>query len=127
MRPETYAQLKKVSDELADVALIEADPKRWPGVDKDPNGLDRTTAVQRYWAKKHAGTTLSLLVRVHSLIDITERRALGEPHPPDDGEDVEQLIADSRREVDAVFKRMDEDTRRALDISLGQGSGRERP
>jgi hypothetical protein len=64
MRQDQYERLQALEEKLADVFIGEAEPEKWPGHGLDPGVMDQKTRGDRYWVKKNAVATLSLMQRV---------------------------------------------------------------
>ncbi len=80
MRQDQYAKLQDLAEKLTDAFIAEADPDQWPGAGLTPTTMDQQTRGDRYWAKKNAAATLSVIVRTTSLIGIIQQRSnLGVP------------------------------------------------
>lgn len=72
MRQDQYERLQKLSETLTDVFLDEAEPNNWPGVGILPNAMQSSTRGDRYWCKKNAVATVSLIQRVHVLVGLIQ-------------------------------------------------------
>lgn len=111
MRDDQYAKLKGLQEKLTDVVLVEADPAKWPGDGKALADLSRDERGDRYWCKKNAAATLTMLMKVHSLTGVLEQRGgFGAP-PPDpegaDGEaDLDKEIRSAEREAARIIQRV---------------------
>lgn len=75
MRPDQYEKLQSLSERLTDVFLNEAEPEKWPGNSLDPGIMDQQTRGDRYWCKKNAVATLTLIGRVASLTNIIQEQS----------------------------------------------------
>lgn len=67
MRQDQFDKLQSLSEKLTDVVLVEADPDHWPGSGWKPIELTKEQRGDRYWSKKNAVATLSLIGRIHQL------------------------------------------------------------
>lgn len=67
MRQDQFERLIALSEKLTEVFLNEAEPENWPGEGILPKNMDSATRGDRYWCKKNAVATVSLLQRVHGL------------------------------------------------------------
>ena len=116
MRQDQYERLQALSDKLTDVFLDEADPSNWPGVGILPNQMESATRGDRYWCKKNAVATVSLLQRVHTLTSNVQfgTAAGGGPAAVTDGDteseiSLDKIIATAEKEAkiltDAVLKQ----------------------
>lgn len=68
MRQDQIERLRELSEKLADVVLEEADPETWPGAGQPLADITQEERGNRYWCKKNAAATFSLLERTHSLL-----------------------------------------------------------
>jgi hypothetical protein len=98
MRQDQYEKLQALTEKLADAFIAEADPDVWPGAGIALATMDQQTRGDRYWSKKNAAATLSVLVRTTNLIGIIQQHssggtAGGVPTPEQDKEE-SSLAAD---------------------------------
>ncbi len=70
MRQDQLERMQKLAETLADVFLDEAEPENWPGDGILPKNMDSATRGDRYWCKKNAVATVSLIQRVHTLVGL---------------------------------------------------------
>lgn len=81
MRPEQITQLSSIEEELTDVFIAECQPKTWPAMVKQKDRGDR------YWFKKNALATLSLVGRLQTVLreikagDPGNEKEAGAPRP----------------------------------------------
>lgn len=75
MRADQYEKLQDLAEKLTDAFIAEADPDKWPGAGLGPAAMDQQTRGDRYWCKKNAAATLSVIVRTTSLIGIIQQRS----------------------------------------------------
>jgi hypothetical protein len=68
MREDQYTRLQALSEQLTDILIGEADPTTWPGKDTPLAEMTTNQRGDRYWCKKNAFATVSLLGRVHNLV-----------------------------------------------------------
>ena len=78
MRQDQYERLQALEEELTDVFLGEAKPEAWPGHGIGPGAMDKDTRGDRYWCKKNAVATLSLIQRVATLTQQIRLQSSGE-------------------------------------------------
>ncbi|MEC5164069.1 hypothetical protein [Janthinobacterium sp. CG_S6] len=104
MRQDQYEKLQALAEKLTDAFIAEADPDSWPGAGLGPAAMDQQTRGDRYWCKKNAAATLSVIVRTTSLIGIIQNRsAAGAPDGvPQQDQDAEETGLDA--EVKAAEK-----------------------
>jgi hypothetical protein len=111
MRQEQFDLLQKRAEELTDIFLVEADPSKWPGVGIEDANMDAKTRGDRYWTKKNAFATMSLVQRIVGVID-TVRRKTSNPTDPDnpaavkehEEEDLEKEAKAAEREAAKMLK-----------------------
>lgn len=111
MRQDQYEKLQELTEKLTDAFIGEADPAVWPGHGVAIAAMDQQTRGDRYWCKKNAAATLSVIVRTTSLIGIIQQRSLagvagGVPAPEQEQED------DS---LDAEVRAAEKEAKRLLD------------
>jgi hypothetical protein len=103
-------KLKKLEQrqvELADVFIEETDTTKWPTPDtRDGRG-------DRYWIKRNAGSTATLIVKIQSILDAALRQPpISDPKDPVPGdepeeaeENTEQLAATAIAEAGRIIER----------------------
>lgn len=112
MRQDQYEKLQQLEEKLADVFIGEAEPDKWPGHGIDPSAMDQQTRGDRYWVKKNAVATLSLMQRVATTIGQVQLRGAGTTPPiPAEGEETahDQLdaeIASAEKEAARLMKEL---------------------
>lgn len=85
MRQDQYERLQELEEKLTDVLIGEVEPSKWPGHGLDAGAMDQQTRGDRYWCKKNAVATISLVQRVGVLIGQVQLRGAGTT-PPAEGE-----------------------------------------
>lgn len=108
MKPEQYDKLKLRHDELIDVAIVETDPRLWPADEKQLAAGTRKERGDRYWCKKNAAATLTLITKIESIINTVELRQRDRPpENPDDEDngDLDRSIAAAEAEATAIIDR----------------------
>ncbi|HEM8492622.1 TPA: hypothetical protein U2Q18_003702 [Citrobacter koseri] len=107
MHQDYKTRLTALSDKLTDVVLEEADPDNWAGGNKRVNALTKQERGDRYWDKKNAAASLTLLIKVHSLIGMHTRGGVP-PVPGEIDEEFElgQRVNKAEREAAAILKRL---------------------
>lgn len=75
MRQDQYEKLQELAEKLTDAFIDEANPAAWPGHGVGIAAMDQQTRGDRYWCKKNAAATLSVIVRTTSLIGIIQQRS----------------------------------------------------
>lgn len=102
MTQDQFERLVALQEKLVDVLLDELDPENWPGAGLAPAAMDQKTRGDRYWCKKNAAATQSVLTRNASLIGLVQRQTAGdgggvEVTPDAPGADEGGLEAEIRR------------------------------
>jgi len=90
MRDDQITRLHELAEEVAEVFIAEADPRFWSGAGMELANMDPETRGGRYWDKKNAIQTGTLLARVLDLAVRDERRS---PEGATTEEDAEKEIA----------------------------------
>ena len=103
MRPEQLQRLQELSEKLADVVLEEADPAEWPGAGVPLADMTTADRGNRYWCKKNAAATFSLLERTASLL--TDVKTVGNDRNKDD-DDLEKQINAKEREASKLLEKV---------------------
>lgn len=104
MREDQYRRLQELEERLTDEVLREADPATWtaPGIAaKDLTQQDRG---DRYWCKKNAVATISLAIRVGSLIGLVQRNGPSGESGAD--EEAENPLEAEIREAEAEARKL---------------------
>lgn len=89
MRKDQIERLNDLAERIGEVFIEEADPQNWSGAGLPLSGLDTENRGNRYWDKKNAIQTGSLLARV---IDLAERDTRAGPSAATDPDDAEKDI-----------------------------------
>ena len=79
MRQDQYEKLQALTEKLTDTFLTEANPDAWPGHGMAMAAMDQQTRGDRYWCKKNAAATLSVIIRTANLVGIIQQRGAGTP------------------------------------------------
>ena len=101
MRPDQREALSALSERLTDCVLNEADPDNWPGAGLRSKDWSREERGDRYWSKKNAAATLSVLQRVHGVLEY--RTAAGEDA---DELDIDKSIAAAEKMAQKLIDKM---------------------
>jgi hypothetical protein len=110
MRQDQYDKLQALEEKLTDVFLGEADPDTWPGQGLDLATVDAKTRGDRYWSKKNAVATLSLIQRVGSLVHTIQ---VGSAVPPPAG--VDPQTGEDEKQLDGEIASAEKEANRLLD------------
>jgi hypothetical protein len=108
MHQDYKTRLTALTDKLTDAVLEEADPENWPGGNKRTDQLTKQERGDRYWDKKNAAASLTLLIKVHSLIGMQARGGTPSDNPGQDDEAFElgKQVSKAEREAAAIIERM---------------------
>lgn len=101
MRKDQIERLKDIAQEVAEVFLTEADPSNWSGAGLDLSDMDSQVRGDRYWCKKNAIQTGSLLARV---IDLAERDGRSSANSQTDDDDAEKEISRYERQAKELIE-----------------------
>lgn len=110
MRQDQYERLQKLEENLVETFLGEAAPEKWPGAGVEPRSMDQQTRGDRYWCKKNAVATMSLIGRIGHLVQ--RIRMNGEtPLPPAEGDERPE---DEEVTLDAEISQFEKEAARAI-------------
>lgn len=110
MRQDQFEKLQALSEKLTDVVIAEADPDNWPGAGWAVTQLTKEQRGDRYWSKKNAVATLSLIGRIYQLTDAI-RMASNAGTDSEDELDVE--VAAAEKEASKLLDELQRKTRKA--------------
>jgi len=107
MRADQIARLSDLTQKLAEVVLEEADPDEWPGAGVPLAALTQQERGDRYWCKRNAAATMSLLERVQrTLADAADPGANGKPNDrPELDNEIQAAEKEAARALEAARKR----------------------
>lgn len=109
MRDDQITRLQALSERLGEVVINEVDPQNWPGDGKTPAELTQEERGNRYWCKKNAAATMTLLLKVVNIAGVMNRQKPA----PDAGHAIDELdgeLAAAEREAQAIIDRMQKGT-----------------
>lgn len=111
MRQDQFEKLQTLSEKLTDVFLDEADPAKWPGASIEPGNMDQQTRGDRYWCKKNAVATLSIVGRIANITTIIREQGGNLTPPPageGDGEEktLDKEIASAEKEAERLLDKV---------------------
>lgn len=86
MRKDQIERLQDLAESIGEVFLEEADPQNWNGAGLPLASLDKDQRGGRYWDKKNAIQTGTLLARVLDLRDRDNNAGGGEEKPDEDAD-----------------------------------------
>lgn len=104
MRKDQLKQLESLQEKLIDVLLVEADPDNWPAAEKLPMDLTRDERGDRYWCKKNASASLSVLNKVMGIIHYKEKPTIQPGTGAAANEEIESEIIASEREASKILQ-----------------------
>jgi hypothetical protein len=107
MRKDQLERLQDLAEQIGDVFMEEADPQNWNGAGQPMATLDQETRGNRYWDKKNAIQTGTLLARVLDLRDRDNRPGLPFGKVPDDDaeKEIKRFEKRAKEMVNAVIAR----------------------
>ena len=70
MRDDQYLRLQALEEKLTEQFLFEADPAHWPADGVHPKAMTQEDRGNRNWCKKNAVATISLTIRIGTLIQM---------------------------------------------------------
>lgn len=111
MRDDQYVRFKQLAEDLIEVSLAELDPRNWSGAGLTLAELDKSLRGDRYWSKKNASQTLTLVIKMQSLSGMVERAQKGTADQPLTGEgesvadDLDKQIKAAERQAASILKR----------------------
>ena len=111
IRQDQYERLQALAEKLTDVFLDEADSDNWPGKGILPNAMEASTRGDRYWCKKNAVATVSLIQRVHTLtglIQVASQGGAGAAGVDDTPEEssLDKEVADAEKEANKLMDQV---------------------
>lgn len=105
MRDDQITRLQALSERLGEVVIHEVDPEQWPGADKQLGELTQQERGDRYWCKKNAAATMTLLLKVVNISGVLNRtKPATDAGNAADGLDGE--LAAAEREAQAIIDRL---------------------
>lgn len=104
MRLDQIARMQMLSEGLADVVLSEADTMTWPGAGKPAAELTQAERGDRYWTKKNAAATMTLLIKVMSITGMLAR-ADAQPSTSDPAEELDAEVAKAEKRAMELLQR----------------------
>lgn len=109
MRADQLAKLQFLEEKLVDVVLKEADPDLWTGATTELKDLTKDERGDRYWCKKNAAATLSVLTKTMSVHGMVTRKlsevGAGRASDTDDDSDLDREVNRAEREAEKILQR----------------------
>ena len=109
MREDQYHKLQALEEKITDLFLFEADPANWTGEGVLPKDLTQQDRGDRYWCKKNAVATISLAIRIGSLLGRIQMAGVTTPAAEAEGEE-----GDSAGLLDAEVKAAEKEAKKLL-------------
>lgn len=106
MRADQYEKLQALSERLTDVFLNEAEPEKWPGNALAPGAMDQQTRGDRYWCKKNAVATLTLIGKVVAITNLKSPAGSGAPGAIDEQESLDAEINAAEKEAAKLLDQL---------------------
>jgi hypothetical protein len=103
MKKDQIDRLNDIAQRIGEVLLTEADPDNWSGAGIPLRDMDEKVRGNRYWDKKNAIQTGTLLARVIDLAEYDHRAGGGEKLPDHDvDKDIKRYEKQARELIDAI-------------------------
>lgn len=111
MRQDQYERLQALTEKLTDVFLDEANPDTWPGKGLSAGEMDQQTRGDRYWVKKNAAATLTVIMKTTSLIGVIQQRSAagavdGVQPESDDADGLDGEIRAAEKEATRLLNKL---------------------
>ena len=104
MRDDQIIRLQALSESLGEVVIHEVDPANWPGATKDPGELTQQERGDRYWSKKNAAATMTLLLKVVNITGVLNKQKPGDDDSAE--RELDDELASAEREAKAIIDRL---------------------
>lgn len=106
MRKDQIERLQDLAEQVGEVFLEEADPQNWSGAGLTLAQMDKDQRGGRYFDKKNAIQTGTLLARILDLRDRDKSASPRTQTPEDDGEqEIKRFEGKAKELLSAVQKR----------------------
>ena len=117
MRDDQRERLEGLTEKLAEVVLMEADPDEWPGAHVPMAAWSQQERGDRYWCKRNAAATLGLLERLQRTLtdQATAEGAKAEQRQADD--ELDREINEAERRAAKLLAKV-----KATASSAGRGA-----
>lgn len=122
MTAAQYARLAAIQSRLFDVLGDECDPDCWPGAGIAPTAWDRDTRGDRYWHKKNAAATMSLITRAQSIFkaELDNARRGSGAETDDDNPMLEPAEVTPGFDIDKDIARFEAQAMRAIEAAAAR-------
>jgi len=101
-----------LSEKLADVVIDEADPDSWPGAGMPLSELSKEDRGDRYWCKKNAAASLSLLSKVEEIV--ADQNGTGVRLFERSDDELDKEIARAEREAEKLLDKVNKAAKRKV-------------
>jgi hypothetical protein len=108
VRDDQYLRLQALNEKLIDAVIVEANPDAWPGDPTKLAEMSREVRGDRYWCKKNAAATLSVIMKLTSITGMMERTLRGTAPAPGDPD------GDDETDLDKEMKAAEREAKTAL-------------
>ena len=111
MREDQYHRLQALEEKLTEQFLFEAEPANWPADGVHPKDMTQEDRGNRYWCKKNAVATISLTIRIGTLIGKVQGIGIVTPPADSEGEDtgtglLDAEVAAAEAEAKKLLKKL---------------------
>ena len=103
MKVEQLTKLRQIQERLADMFFEESDTEKWSDMQT------RDSRGDRYWFKKNATATLTIIGRIENLLALRDGRASGGPNADqvkDDEAQLDREIAKAEKEAEELGRNV---------------------
>ncbi len=109
MRQDQYLRLQELTEKLTDAFIQEANPDKWPGAGLEVAAMNQQTRGDRYWSKKNAAATLTVIMKTTNLLGMVQMGG-AEVGAPDGEKSAEEDAG-----LDAEIANAEKEAQRLLD------------
>lgn len=113
MRPDQIARLEQLSEQLADVFIVEADPENWTAGGVLPKDMSQQQRGDRHWDRKGAIGTGAVLSHVLNVL---------KSHGPERDTEGNEKAED---DLDEMIKAAESKARKAVNRVIDRAKGKE--
>lgn len=117
MRPDQRARLDKIAERLVDVFEKECDDTQWPGAEIPAASMTRETRGDRYWAKKNAAATLTLVVRIQTAVKNSLQNDLMRLRDPQSDDEIEPATVEAEADIDRDIDQYEHQAAKAIEAA----------
>lgn len=105
MRPDQLTRLAEVSERLAEVVILDADPDSWTATGKTLGDMSKEERGDAKWCRQTAVQSVALLVRVQQLLEPAAPLAPGQNDLPDPEAEISRAERVASDMLDRVGRR----------------------